>query len=143
MRTIIEKVLFLKSVALFSHIPGGSLAKVAEIAREADFAAGDVIIRQGETGDSLYIILEGRVRVTAGGREVARLCEKECFGEMALLDSEPISATVTAETDVSLLTIGQEDFYELSAERAEISQGIITLLSRRLRNADKHIEDRK
>ena len=64
---------------------------------------------------------------------MALLGEKECVGEMSLLDSEPRSASAIAATDVILLKIKQEDFYEMISDRPEIAQGVITVLTRRLR----------
>ncbi|MHC4663743.1 MAG: Crp/Fnr family transcriptional regulator [Planctomycetota bacterium] len=139
MQTVVEKVLFLKSVDLFGRIPGESLARVAQIATEVAFEKGDRILKEGDIGNRLYLILEGEVEVIAGKQEVARLGKKEFFGEMALLDSAPISASVIAVTDVELLEIQQENFYELVYERMEISQGVISGLVHRLREADTQL----
>lgn len=133
MISTIEKVLFLKSVDLFSQIPGEDLAQIALIAREVEFDQDACIIRQGDIGDCLYLIIEGEVKVVTDGAEVTRLGAKECVGEMSLLDSEPRSASVYAVTDVVLLKINQEDFYEMISERSEIAQGVIVVLTRRLR----------
>ena len=96
MTSTVEKVLFLKSIDLFSQIPGEELARVALIASEVELENGDVLITEGEIGDSMYLILEGRIEVTKRGRRIAELGARECVGEMALLDSEPRSATVKA-----------------------------------------------
>ncbi len=133
MISTIEKVLFLKSVDLFSQMPGEDLAQVAQIAQELYFEQGHQIIKQGDIGDCLYLIIEGEVKVVAGEKEVACLGEKECVGEMSLLDSEPRSASVLASTDVMLLKIEQEDFYDMISERPEIAQGVITILTKKLR----------
>jgi CRP-like cAMP-binding protein len=133
MISTIEKVLFLKSVDLFSQIPGEDLAQIAQIAKEIYFEQDQCIIKQGEIGDCLYLIIEGEVKVLTEEKEVTRLGEKECVGEMSILDSEPRSASVFAVTDVVLLKIKQEDFYEMISERSEIAQGVITVLTRRLR----------
>ena len=142
MLTIVERVLFLKSVDIFRHIPGESLASVAEIAEEVSFEKRTTLLKKGETGKSLFIVLSGEVSVSIDGEEVARLGEKECFGEMALLDSEPVNASVEALEEVDLLQIDQEDFYDLLAERIEISQGLIRVLIRRLRAADRKVTRR-
>jgi len=137
MISTVEKVLFLKKVDLFSKIPGEDLAKVAEIVKETSFEAGEQIIREGDMGDCLYLIIEGEVDVVAGERQLACLGLSECFGEMSLLDSEPRSACVVAKTDVALLKIEQDDFYEMMTERPEVAQGVISVLTRRLREAIK------
>lgn len=133
MLSTIEKVLFLKSVDLFSQIPAEDLAQIEQIANETQFDRDQCIIKQGEIGDCLYLIIEGEVKVLMDTIEIARLGERECVGEMSILDSEPRSASVFAVTDVVLLKINQEDFYEIISERPEIAQGVITVLTRRLR----------
>jgi CRP-like cAMP-binding protein len=129
----VEKVLFLKSIDLFSQIPGEDLVRVAQIAEEVEFEPKEAIISEGEIGDSMYLIVAGRVEVFKGKRLVVQLGERECVGEMAILDSEPRSATVRASTPVSALKIEREDFYDLMTERLDIAQGIIKVLLRRLR----------
>lgn len=129
----VEKVLFLKSIDLFSQIPGEDLARVAQIAEELDFEQSEYIMQEGEMGDSMYLIVEGIVQVFKGDRKIVTLSERECVGEMAILDSEPRSATVQATTPIRALRIEREDFYELMNEKAEIARGIIKVLTRRLR----------
>jgi CRP/FNR family transcriptional regulator, cyclic AMP receptor protein len=131
----VEKVLFLKSIDLFSQIPGEDLAQVALIATEEAREQGEEIFAEGEAGDALYLVLDGRVRVHRGDRQIAELGERECFGEMAILDASPRSATVTAVKDTNLLKISREDFQEIMSEKPEIALGIIKVLSHRLRNA--------
>jgi CRP/FNR family transcriptional regulator, cyclic AMP receptor protein len=129
----VEKVLFLKSIDLFSQIPGEDLVRVAQIAEEVDFEPKETVMTEGEIGDSMYLIVDGRVQVFKGSRLIVELGERECVGEMAILDSEPRSATVRASTQVSALKIEREDFYDLMTEKQEIAQGIIKVLTRRLR----------
>lgn len=133
MISTVEKVLFLKGVDLFSAIPGEDLSQIAQIADEVELESGETVVKEGDHGDSLYLIVSGTVRVHRGATEIATLGERQVFGEMALLDSEPRSASVTATTDVTLLRIHQEDFADILAEKSEIAQGIIKVLSRRLR----------
>ena len=135
MLSTVEKVLFLKSIDLFSQIPGEDLAQVALIATEEAREQGEEIFAEGEAGDALYLVLDGKVRVHRGDRQIAELGERECFGEMAILDASPRSATVTAMTDTNLLKISREDFQEIMAEKPEIALGIIKVLSHRLRGA--------
>lgn len=131
----VEKVLFLKSIELFSQIPGEELAQVALISTEETRDPGEEIFAEGETGDALYLVLDGRVRVHRADRVIAELGERECFGEMAILDAGPRSATVTAIDTTRLLRIAREDFQEILSDKPEIALGIIKVLSRRLRDA--------
>jgi CRP-like cAMP-binding protein len=135
MLTTVEKVLFLKSIDLFSQIPGEDLAQVALIATEENRETGEDIFVEGDVGDALYLVIEGLVRVHRQDKTIAELGERECFGEMAILDASPRSATVTALSDVLLLKISRDDFEELLQEKHAIGQGIIKVLTRRLREA--------
>jgi len=130
----VEKVLFLKSIDLFSQIPGEDLAQIAQITDEVHFEEGDVLFHEGDPGDTLYFVIEGQVKVSKGGREVARLGERQVFGEMAILDSEPRSASILSLSRLTLLRIARDDFNEILAEKAEIAQGVIKVLTRRLRD---------
>jgi CRP/FNR family transcriptional regulator, cyclic AMP receptor protein len=131
----VEKVLFLKTIDLFRHMPGEDLVRVAQIAEEVRFEAGEAIITEGEIGDSLYLIVAGKVRVRKADKVIVDLGERESVGEMAILDSEPRSASVDAVGPVTALKIEREDFYDLLQEKSEIALGIIKVLTRRLRRA--------
>jgi CRP-like cAMP-binding protein len=133
----VEKVLFLKSVDLFARIPGEDLAQIAGIAQEISFEQGEMIIQEGEMGDSLFLIIEGKVGVHRLGKEITSLSERDAFGEMSLLDHEPRSASVTALTDATCLKVDREDFFELMSEKIEIAYGIIRVLTHRLREANE------
>lgn len=137
MITSVDKVLFLKRVDLFSQLPGRELLNLAAIAELVRFAEGDVIFEEGSEGDSLFLILSGRVRVTTGGRLIASLGPRECFGEMAILDRASRSATVTAAEPLVVLKIERDSFYELLAQKREIALGIIRILVARLRGANE------
>lgn len=134
MLSTVEKVLILKSVGIFSQTPDNVLADVAGLLEQVDLPAGETVFHQGQPGDSMYIILDGRVRVHDGERVINYLGEREIFGEMALLDPEPRSASVTAEDATRLFRLDQEPFYALMEERPEVAVGIIHVLSGHLRN---------
>lgn len=135
MISTVERVLFLKSIDLFSQIPGEDLAAIALISTEQRREPGEEIFAEGEAGDALYLVIDGKVRVHKADRVIAELGERECFGEMAILDAAPRSATVTAVTDTNLLQLTREDFEDIMAEKPEIATGIIKVLTRRLRDA--------
>ncbi len=133
MLTTVEKVLALKSVELFEPISGEDLAGISLITETATFEAEETIFEEGELGDSLYVLLEGGVRVHRGERLIAKLGPGECFGEMAILDSSPRSASVSCDEDSICLRIGREDFSDILAEKPEVARGVIRVLTRRLR----------
>lgn len=135
MLSTVEKVLFLKSIELFSQIPSEDLAQVALISGEEARESGEEIFAEGDAGDALYLVLDGRVRIHKQDRLIAELGERECFGEMAILDAAARSASATAQGECRLLKISREDFQEIMSEKPEIAMGIIKVLSRRLRTA--------
>ena len=137
MISTIEKVLFLKGVDLFRGIPGEDLAHIAQISTEVDYPPNKSIVCENDIGDSMFLIVEGEVRVHSGNQQFAQLGPQEYFGEMSILDSEPRSATVTSTQDLRALRIAQSDFSEILAEKPEISHEIIKTLTQRLREANK------
>ena len=137
MISTVEKVLFLKGVDLFKTIAGEELSHIAQITDELECAPSQVIFKEGDQGDAMYLIVDGKVKVHSGDHVFAELGTNQCFGEMSILDAEPRSASITAMTDLTLLKIQREDFAEILAEKPEISQGIIKVLTRRLREANR------
>ena len=136
MRLTIEKVLVLKSVSIFAHIPEDSLVDVAAAAEEVEYPAGAVIVRQGEIGTSMYIIVDGRVRVHDGGKVLGEMKAGEVFGELSALDPKPRSATVTALEETQVFKMSQDSLYELMSEHTDLARGIIRVLCQRIRDCD-------
>ncbi|MEZ4862409.1 MAG: Npt1/Npt2 family nucleotide transporter [Caldilineaceae bacterium] len=129
----IEKVIILRTVDIFADTPDEILGEVASLLKEIEAPAGATIITQGEQGDSMYIIVEGEVEVLDGDQVFTKLGERQVFGEMALLDGEPRTATIRTTQATRLLRLDQEPFYELMDDRIEIVRGIIHVLLQRLR----------
>jgi HEAT repeat protein len=129
----IEKVVVLKGVSLFSETPDEVLADVAALLEEVDVDAGEIVFHKGDVGSALYVVVEGKVRVTSQDRVLVELGPRDIFGEMAALDTEPRSATVTALEATSLFRLDQEALYELMADRIEVVRGVIRILCSRLR----------
>ena len=113
------------------------MAYVAEIAKEIEVPKGIVLFHENEIGDCLYIVVSGQVEVikTFEHKEkiLAVLGEKECVGEMSILDDEPRSATVKTNTNVFLLKITNDDFKELINENPEIAFGVFKMFTGRIR----------
>ncbi len=130
---LIEKVLILKSLNLFKDTPENILADLAPLMKEKEYEEGTVIFKEGETGDCMYIIHHGNIRINKAETTLAILKEKEVFGELSLLDADTRSATAIAHSDCFLFKIDQEPFYELMDERPEVAKGFIKILCQRLR----------
>jgi CRP/FNR family transcriptional regulator, cyclic AMP receptor protein len=135
-RLTIEKVLVLKSVSVFARIPEEALVDVAAAVEEVEYPAGSVVVRKGEIGTSMYVVVHGRVRIHDEGKLLGEMTAGEVFGELSALDPKPRSATVTAVEDTELFKMGQDAIYELMAEHADLAQGIIRVLCQRIRNCD-------
>ena len=129
----VEKLYFLKGVELFQAVHGDDLLDIALTAEEVEKSAGEEIVRDGELDDSLYVVVSGLTGVYRGQQMVAQLKEREVFGELALLDPAPRSATVTALSDVVLLRLDREVFLDVMRANHEIAVGITRILARRLR----------
>ena len=134
----VEKVLFLDSAPLFAGLAGEELAALAQITLEQEYQPGEILFEEGQPPHHLYVIVKGKVevfhRVDEKERPVAYLGEKECVGEMAVLDDEPRSASVKAVETTLALKVDRESFKELILDRPQISFAIFKILSGRLRH---------
>jgi CRP/FNR family transcriptional regulator, cyclic AMP receptor protein len=139
-----ETALF-RRFALFAELDERELAAVAAVAKSRKYARDDVIFHADESGDIVCLIKEGRVKVTMispEGKEIilSLLGPGDFFGEMALLDDEPRSATVVATEPLEVVTIWRTDFLQLLSENFSITKKVLAELSRRLRTASNRIE---
>ncbi|GIT57344.1 MAG: hypothetical protein Ct9H300mP18_07730 [Candidatus Neomarinimicrobiota bacterium] len=139
MYSTLEKTIILKSVDMFKSIPAENLSRVAQITEEVEFEANTQIMAEGDYGDSLFIVVDGNVKIHKGDQEIVRLGKGTCLGEMALLDGEPRSADATVTEDSTLFKIEQEGFYEVMGSQSEIMEGIIKLLSGKLRDTNEKL----
>jgi len=132
-----EKIDMLKRVPLFSHLSQRQLSLIARHADEVQLDAGKVLAKQGELGLEFLLLVEGSARVQRDGKMIARLAEGDFFGEMSLIDGKPRSATVVAETPVTLLAIHRRSFSYLLDTIPGLSRKMLATLSERLRQADE------
>lgn len=130
---LIEKVLLLKKIPIFSQTPEHILAEVAHLLKEEYLPANTLIFEQGEVGNCMYIIFKGEVKIHAGKTHLATLKSHDLFGEFALLDMENRSASATTTTECLLFKLDHEPFYELMENRIEVAKGIIRNLCGRVR----------
>lgn len=132
-----ERILaVLRQSSLFSLLPADSegLRLLCESLEPVSFPAGQIIFREGDPGDSLYLLVEGRLRIIKDNTLVLRLSERGvCVGEMALITDEPRSATIQTETPTILLRIPQQLFYTALNKDFSIARGVFSALNRKLR----------
>lgn len=129
----IEKVFILKSINLFSQISEDDLLALAKSVKELEFKVGDEVIKEGEIGTSMYVIVEGEVNVIAGGKKITTLKEKEVFGELAALDPEPRSATIKVTKELLAFKIENTVIYDLINIYPNVAKAIISILCQRIR----------
>ncbi len=142
-RDPMDMVFLLKAVPLFSDLSGEQLLPLTDIVQQVHVEQGDLVFAEGEPGDHLYVIVEGDVDVLNGGERRASLHVKECFGEMALLDASPRSASCRAATNLELLAIARDDFQDLLDLHPALARGVIRVLTQRLRAANEHAAEAK
>ncbi|MGB3613850.1 MAG: cyclic nucleotide-binding domain-containing protein [Elainellaceae cyanobacterium] len=135
----IDRLLFIREVPLFKELRDDFLVRLASVMDEVGFPANQTIFSQGQEGRSLYIVVSGEVNVHIGDRTLAKLGKGACFGEMAVFDAEPRSASITTLERCDCLLLTQQQLYEAIDETPEIAINIIRLLSRRIRtlNGDR------
>lgn len=126
-----------RRIPLFRHLDDAQLFRVLAATQARSFEAGDVVITEGEPGDAMYVVLSGAVRVEKSGDVVARLGRGTHFGELALLDGAPRSATVVMDTDGRLLRLRREALEDLMSRTPEVAINVLrsfaATLSERLR----------
>jgi CRP-like cAMP-binding protein len=121
---------------LFSRLGKRQRRQVAKLAQFVGFAPGDFIVQAGEPGDSLYLILDGRAKVV--GKSRARpLRAGDVFGEMALLDGQPRSATIAATSELHAMQLRRDPFMKVLAKEPRMALAIMEQLAGRVRRLEK------
>jgi 2-oxoglutarate dehydrogenase E1 component len=128
-----QRVRYLEDLRLFQNLPREELSYVARLAVEQRFADGEVLFREAEEGNCLYLLTRGHLLVRRKDYVVATLNPGEVVGELAALDSQPRSADVVAHGDVTVFSIARDDLLALLDRRPALAQGMIGMLSKRLR----------
>jgi CRP-like cAMP-binding protein len=128
-----DKVSILKSVSIFFETPPELLGEIAELLEEVTTPEGGVVFEKGDMGASMYMVVDGLVRVHDGEMTLNTLGARSVFGEMAALDPEPRSASVTALAPTRLFRLEAETFHALLRRSPDIALGAIHILSQRLR----------
>jgi CRP-like cAMP-binding protein len=131
------KVELIKGVPLFSELGRGELDEVASIADEIDLGEGKELTVEGQPGREFFVIIEGDAAVRKGDREVNRLGAGDFFGEIALVEDRPRTATVVAETPIRALVITDRSFRTLLEHSPEIEDKVMSARAARLAPEDE------
>jgi len=134
-----SRVKLLSGVPLFSELSTKELNAIAGAAKEISHRAGSVLAREGETGIGFFLITDGTAKVTVGGRGRATLRPGDFFGEISLLDGGPRTATVTAETSITMLGLTQWVFKRLIEQHPSIASKMLKVMAQRLRASSKDL----
>ncbi len=121
-------------VPLFAGLSRRERAQVASIADELDLPAGKTLIREGERGRELFVLVDGEVEVTRGGRRRRTLAAGDFFGEIALVSRVPRTATVRTTTPVRVLVVSQRNFARLLRLSPGIATKVLEAVAERLRD---------
>ena len=135
----------LSDIPLFSEVPPRRLRDIALIARRETFRAGETIVRMGEPGSTMYVLHSGRVNVVRERGDwavvLASLGPGEFFGELALFDRQPRSATVVVDEDAETLSLDRTAMMRILKLYPEVAVAVLSALSARLRTPDNLLEN--
>ncbi len=132
-----RKLEHLARVGMFSSLNKKELALVARASDVVSVAPGTELVKEGDFGHEFYLILDGTATVRRGGRKIAELAEGDYFGELALLDRGPRSATVATEGPAEVLVVGQREFLAVLDQVPAVSRKLLASMAARLREADR------
>ncbi|SDD35140.1 ATP-binding protein [Williamwhitmania taraxaci] len=132
--TLTDKVSILRLVSIFSEVPAEVLADIAMVSTQHSLPAESIIINKGDMDFALYVVIHGKVKVHAGDHIFTTFSNNDYFGEYALIDSSPRSATVTTLEPTEVLRLDQTHFNQIIASNKKITQGILNGLIMRLRD---------
>ena len=140
-----EKLGLLRHVEFFQGMDTAELKLIAQQMTEMSYKDGEVVVREGDPGDRMFLLMTGamQVQVEREGNTITygKLQAGECFGEMALIEGAPRSAMVKAEAPSLCLTLSREDFLDLLNRHPNIALGIMKSLSGRLRGMNVQVQD--
>jgi hypothetical protein len=133
MLTAVERVLILKGADLLKDVAPRHLLGLAEVAREVEISKGDTLYEEGDRADALYLVVEGRVRLSTGGRTTSEVGPGEAFGTWSLVDDSERGHRADCIEDGLTLALHRDEFYDIAAGDLTLLQGIVRLLAKRLR----------
>jgi CRP/FNR family transcriptional regulator/CRP/FNR family cyclic AMP-dependent transcriptional regulator len=136
----------LARIPLLSDVSAEALGQLSQHLRRRSYQRGEIVFHQGDPGDTLHLVQQGRVKVVLpaeSGDEVvlAILGPGDCFGELALLDGEPRSATVVAVESVETFALGRNDFLSFIRSNPEVAERLVANLARVIRRANEEVAD--
>lgn len=138
MLTSVERLLFVRRVPIFQALRDDFIVRLAAGMNELSFPGNCAIFREGEPGRSLFIVVSGRVRIHIGKKPLTMITQGKYFGEMAVFDAQPRSASATTLEPCECLELTQDQLYDAIEETPEIAVNIIRELSRLIRQMNEN-----
>ena len=132
-----EKLEHLKRVPLFSRMGRRELERLGQLADEIEVGLDRILAEQGEIGHEFFFVLDGRLSVLDGSRPIAELGPGDFFGEIALLDGRPRTATVRADGIARLLVVGHREFHALMDDFPAVRTAVLEAVAERLRRSEE------
>lgn len=148
MISILDHILFLQNIPIFQNLSVDELGEIAAITKTDTFEEDEILFKEGDLGDLAYIVISGEVEIYKSIKKgnqitIARLQKGACFGEMALFDGQPRSASARTTVPSVLSMYSRDDLISVMHQYPTIALGIITVISNRLRNVQKNLDDYK
>jgi CRP-like cAMP-binding protein len=140
MLTVIERVLLLQGIELFSGVNSEQLSFLAAIAREVEVGPGKVLYREDDDPDGLYVVVSGAVNMKRGVEQIDRIGPNGAFGVWALFDNQPRLTTAETAEETRLLFVPRDDFYDVLSDHVDIVEGLFRHLVQRLRRLASVVE---
>jgi len=136
-RTKRETAVALAGVPLFADLPKKHLRRLAREADELTFAPGDQIVREGSLGETLFVVMEGRAKVTRNGRRVGEVLPGDFFGELSTIDGGPRTASITTVTPVRVVRLFRRTLRKLLEDEPQLTIKILDGIVRRIRQVER------
>jgi len=131
----------LGKISILGALSQGQLRQLANWAEVVAFEKGETVVKRGDKGDGVYLILDGAAEVRRGNRRIARLGAGQIFGEMSLFDDQPRSADVVTVAPTRLAVLQKWEFWGFAAGQPGVVLSILAEMSRRLRAADEALAE--
>jgi CRP/FNR family transcriptional regulator, cyclic AMP receptor protein len=136
-RTKRETAVALSGVPLFADLPKRHLQRLAREADELTFAPGEQIVQEGSLGETLFVVMEGRAKVTRNGRRVGEVLPGDFFGELSAIDGGPRTASITAVTPVRVVRLFRRTLRKLLDDEPQLTVKILDGVVRRIRQVER------
>jgi len=132
-----EVMRYFQGIPLFHHASKRGLRSIVQASTEVEVPAGRPVVREGDTGRELYVLVKGSATVTRGGRKVGELGPGDFFGELAFLAHSTRTATVTADAPCTLMILGGRELGPVLETEPSLAAGMLAAVARRVRETER------